>query len=322
MGEPLEDEKTKNLRTVLQVLVMVMNGKRLSRHEVAKHLGFKLAVADRKMLALTVVPGVQVKRGEIFCDGRYVTETPSDVMILAGAMALSVSRIFGSSSQAMLMRKLLERMIRGARKQISHVERKFHFVERGGEKALESPSHSFDEISQAVRDSNWLLLTYRHNDGTREYIRVRPLTITIFEHQLYLIAQGQEMSAPYPFRVARIEEAEILDETFEYPSKDDYSPDALFQHSLGIHTDPATPVEIIQVQLSGPWARYALSHRWHRTHSNEENAAGVLVTMRVRCCREVDRWILGMGEHAKVIAPESLRARIAEALRRGAERYE
>lgn len=82
MGEPSEDEKTKNLRTVLEVLVMVMNGKRLSRHEVAKHLGFELAVADRKMKALAVVPGVQIKRGEIFCDARYATEMPSDVMIL------------------------------------------------------------------------------------------------------------------------------------------------------------------------------------------------------------------------------------------------
>lgn len=45
------------------------------------------------------------------------------------------------------------------------------------------------------------------------------------------------------------------------------------------------------------------------------------MTMRVRCRREVDRWILGMGEHAEVLAPESLRIRIAEALRRSAGRY-
>lgn len=243
-------------------------------------------------------------------------------MVLAGSVALSLSRLFGSSEQAVSMTKLLERVLSSARKRISEVDRKFFFVERGGEIAVEQRSSVFDDLSQAVRDSIEVTIKYTHNDGRSERLHVRPLTILIFEHQLYVMAARCPDGEPYPYRVSRISEVITSTTSFEYPTRAEYDPEALFRHVFGMHVSNSAPIEAVRVRLEGTWASYALTHRWHKSQEVKKDGKGVIVTLHVRICPEVETWILGFGEHAEVLAPLALRERVASRLRAAQATYQ
>jgi predicted DNA-binding transcriptional regulator YafY len=294
----------------LKVLRALMAGRTFDRHAVAGILGTKPPAADRVMRALRSMPGVSLDHGTISCDARYRLDAPTDVMVLAGAIALSVSRMFGGSAQATSMQRLLERLIGGARRRIVDVERKFFFVERGGEVALDTPEHAFDEISQAVRDSLEVTATYTASDGSPKKVQIRPLTILVYQHQLYVLAQSPARQTPYPFRVARMSHVELGD-TFEYPSLSDYDPRALFEHTFGIFVAHDGPVETVEIRLTGSWPQYAQRHRWHKTQTLRADASACIVSLRVRVCPEVESWVLSFGEFGEVLAPTVLRARIA-----------
>src|SRR5580692_12167296 len=68
--------------------------------------------------------------------------------------------------------------------------------------------------------------------------------------------------------------------------------------------------------LSGPWATFALTHRWHRSQRATRLPDGrVSVVLQVRVCRELQTWILGFGEHAVVARPANLVEVVGERLK-------
>lgn len=306
----------------IRILVRLMEGDSLTRHEIAKECKTEVAAADSTMRALSLLPGVSIERGVISCDPRYRVDTPNDVMVLAGAIGLSVASIFGQSAQATSMRKLLRRMMEGGRKAISDVERKFYFVDAGGEIAVEAPEPALDEISEAVRDSKAVRVTYRHNSGREECFRMEPLSLVVFQHQLYVIAKRLSDGMPYPYRLSRVVNADLTSATFEYPAEVDYHPARLFEDTLGVHIAHPGKPETVRFKLTGGWANYPLSHRWHKTQTHEVVADGVVVTLRVRICPEVETLILSFGECAEVLEPEHLRERIAARVRNAVSVYD
>ncbi len=126
----------------------------------------------------------------------------------------------------------------------------------------------------------------------------------------------------HPYRFARIQAVDVLDDTFSYPSRTEYDPQQVFRDSFGIFLD--LPVQDVELRLDKQWATYAQSHRWHDSQVVEVVDGGVRLQLRVRVCPELESWILGFGEQAEVLAPVSLREkigrRIVEAGRVDAER--
>jgi predicted DNA-binding transcriptional regulator YafY len=65
--------------------------------------------------------------------------------------------------------------------------------------------------------------------------------------------------------------------------------------------------------------------RGRRLHSSQEltdhPGGGLTVRLRLSSLEEVERWILSMGTHARVIRPEKLRERLRNATHELSERY-
>jgi hypothetical protein len=108
----------------------------------------------------------------------------------------------------------------------------------------------------------------------------------------------------------RIRSVDVLDDSFAYPSRNEYDPEQVFRDSFGIFLD--LPVHDVELRLHRQWAVYAQSHRWHDSQTVEVAGDHVRVRMRVRVCPELEAWILGFGEDAEVVAPAVLRAKIAK----------
>lgn len=103
------------------------------------------------------------------------------------------------------------------------------------------------------------------------------------------------------FRLDRIEEFEVLERTFERPRT--ISPVARDLAESGTFEARA----LFDVTVAR-WVREAPSFY---AVAEEDQEDGLLVTLRVRQEDEILQWLLSWGRHVRVLAPESLRARMA-----------
>jgi predicted DNA-binding transcriptional regulator YafY len=152
-----------------------------------------------------------------------------------------------------------------------------------------------------------------HFSGVSEALRLEPLSIVVHDHQLYVVARGVGRGsagrALHPYRFARLGSVEVLEETFTYPARAEYDPEALFESSFGIFVDP--PLAAVELRLHPRWRVYAQSHRWHDSQEVGSDGDRVTVRLSVRVCPELEAWILGFGEEAEVVRPPALRRRMA-----------
>ena len=208
------------------------------------------------------------------------------------------------------------------RKAFKDIDCKFSFIFRGGEIALPQNSEILDELIDAVLNSRSASITYRHFDGSTEQVTLHPLSLCIYDHQLYLVGETEDgRRHPYRFsRVVKVHDVKAVE--FNYPPKSHYDAEQFFGDSFGVFVDPSLPVEEICLKLNARWITFASSHRWHRTQRIEQLDTGeVLVWIRARVCPEVIAWALGFGPEAVVLEPQSLRAKVAAQHRQAAERY-
>jgi len=69
-------------------------------------------------------------------------------------------------------------------------------------------------------------------------------------------------------------------------------------------------------------ARFVRRRQWHPTQEIKRVEGGVELTMEVAGTVELLSWVLGFGDKAEVLEPESLREEIAAELARTVQRYQ
>lgn len=104
------------------------------------------------------------------------------------------------------------------------------------------------------------------------------------------------------FRLDRIEDLEVLDRTFERPQ-------SFTAMSRTLAEPTSFEVRALFDAVVARWVREAPSFY---TVAEEERDDGLLMTLRVRREDEILQWLMGWGQHVRVLAPESLRRRVAE----------
>lgn len=245
------------------------------------------------------------KRGE--------PEAPTLGEAIAASFGASMAPLFEGSSYSRSMRDALKRVISSTRRNhwFDNGDRKFVFLPRGGELALDHDDGVLDDIIQAVLESRPMRARYRLFEGAARTLHLRPLSILIHEHQLYLLADD-EAGQLKSYRLSRLAQVNLKKRAFEYPTRASYDPRRLFRDSLGIFFGDEFPVSRVRVRLSSRWRLYAETHRWHRSQHVIHDGDGVVVTMRVHCCPELEQWVLSFGEHAEVLAPTRLRNAVAQ----------
>jgi predicted DNA-binding transcriptional regulator YafY len=219
--------------------------------------------------------------------------------------------LFRGTGYERAMKEALEYVVASSprRSVFQDLRRKFVFVAKGGDASLEEGGDRLDELIDAVLYSKTVRITYARFSGKVSHLTIEPLSIVVYEHQLYVIARSR-VDGVHPYRFSRISSADILPSRFSYPRPTEYDPDQLFTNSFGIFLGEG-PTEEVRVKLAPRWATYALSHRWHRTQQVDVTPRGVIVTVHVRVTPEVAAWILSFGRDAQVLSPPALKALIA-----------
>lgn len=177
------------------------------------------------------------------------------------------------------------------------------------------------------------VITLAWATGRKVRIRYRPLgSEEVREHILapyliepsgwgyaaYVIGHVSAYNALRTFKLERILEAELLEETFELPL--DFDPRSLLAHAWGVmYGDETTEVVL---RFSPRVARRVKESIWHESQQLEDcDDGGCLMRVQVAHTLEMQPWIRGWGADCEVLAPPELRRAVAEEMRRAAEIY-
>ena len=106
------------------------------------------------------------------------------------------------------------------------------------------------------------------------------------------------------FRLDRIDGLELLPQTFQRPAGYTMRPDPERQREARSMT--------VRVLFDSEIARWVQEGRSYYVTHEEETPDGLLVTLQIRQESEILHWLLSWGQHAQVLEPESLRARLVE----------
>lgn len=146
---------------------------------------------------------------------------------------------------------------------------------------------------------------------------VDPLTLIIYKKGLYLAAYSHHHNGVRTFALDGFRNVDWLrGERFEYPS--DYHPSKLAEGAFGLIAGPRTRVRI---HFDEDVARFVRRRQWHPTQEIRRGEGGVELTMEVSGTVEIVSWVLGFGDKAEVLEPQTLRDQVAAELRRASARY-
>lgn len=142
----------------------------------------------------------------------------------------------------------------------------------------------------------------------------------LFGLSLYAVGFSELHGAIRVFKVERVLEARLADETF--PAVDlGWLLDRL-QQSWDVWLADENDVPV-RLRFDPEVARIVLETRWHPSQANRPLPDGsVEVTFRLAPSVPFVNWVLSWGAHCQVLEPEGLRQEVAATLRRAASLYD
>ncbi len=313
-----ERQRGANQRRLLAILRAMMEGEKLDRYSVAERFDCTPQTAHRLLSLLAAempirAGGVDTRRRTYEFDRAKFEGTPSLAEALAASFGASFAPLFRGTTYEAQLREIrdhaIRRLVSSRRRHFHDVHRKF-IVLASQAVTIEGRSEQLEEVLDGVLRQRVLAVRYRRFGGSIQALKLRPYSIAISGSILYVIAP-EKTGSLHPFRFDRLESIETTAETFEYPSEGGYDPAILFRHSLGVFLD--FPVQEVRVRLASRWRSFLRTHRWHPSQVVVDLSDGrVEVVFVIRVCPELERWVLGFGDEAEVVAPPELRNRITK----------
>lgn len=142
--------------------------------------------------------------------------------------------------------------------------------------------------------------------------RVEPLHLTCIDGQWYLIAHDQVRGAGRTFALIRMRRCKNLRKRFAKPEK--FSVAEMMAGSFAAF-ESREPVDVV-IDFDGSAARLIVEKQWHRSQKVEPlTSGGVRLHLTVGVAPDLEKWILGWGAHARVVAPAALREKMRDTAR-------
>ncbi len=314
------------LESMVELVTMLLEGKTLTAQIIMRKYGKAHAFAKRRLDLLAELPGVIITKtgkAQALKLPKVLDHQPTVPMdVVAACLVSSLGSAFRRTHLKTHVDRVRAAIVSRSRDYhaAEHLDRKFWFVEGGGERALGRADNAFVEVVDAVLKSRKVAFEYVHFDGRKEHVSAEPLTLALHEHQFYVICQvGPKL---HPFRFSRMNRVR-LGAVFQYPPDGRYDPNNVFRDAFGIFIAAQDAPVDVKLRLSTAWQHYAVSHRWHDSQRESVNPDGTVeLTLRAPICFELKRWVLWFGVDARVIEPAELRDWVAGQHREAAAQYD
>ena len=177
----------------------------------------------------------------------------------------------------------------------------------------------FDRLSQALRDACEIEFDYvKPRAREVESRRVRPYHLSNRDNFWYLVAHDTDRNELRHFAVARMRNVAVTTRKFKQPTN--FDPERHFAKSFGAFVGKGD--HRVVVRFSPQVADRVKERIWHRSQVEKERSDGSLeIAMQVDDLDEVERWVLGWGEHVEVIVPRELVDRVRSTAERVRKLY-
>jgi predicted DNA-binding transcriptional regulator YafY len=314
--------KYERLARMLKIITLVKANPRLSRAELARLCevdSVRTIQRDVNSLALADIP--------IFWSGEGYEIMPN---FFLPPMALSVEEAFSlvlsakaySEGEGQFHQSTLESAIS---KIITTLpERAKELLETGSSKiSVESRKVSdtkglVGKLYQAILETKQIRITYYSYSSNKVSERVvNPYALTFRRRSWYLIGYCHSRHKVLMFRTSRIKVMKFTGEMFHPPQ--DFSVDDYMGKSWQVMT--GTEAKVV-IWFNAEIAPLIKEVDWHPTQQIMELQDGsILFTATVAGTMEITLWILGYGDKAEVLYPESLRNEMKGVAERLSQRY-
>lgn len=164
------------------------------------------------------------------------------------------------------------------------------------------------QLVLAVRQRREITFDYRGLKNVRfEHRRVQPYELVSVDHQWYLFAFDPMRKDIRKFVPGRMKALQRTDVTFVKPK--DFSAIKHLQDSFGVFSG-AKP-KTIRILFDRFASQLVRERHWHLSQRIIERKGGKLeLSMILGGFEEIERWLLSWGEHAQVLSPPELIARL------------
>lgn len=232
------------------------------------------------------------------------------IMLILGSRVMSGSfdAQYRAAAEA-ASRKITGVLPPSLREEVAYLQSSIRFI-TPEDRSRSAPATLLQTVRGAIIDRRRLRFRYyaRYRRDAHaasgpdlEWREVDPYGLANVSATWYLTAFDHARRDVRNFRLERIEELSVLEETFSRP--------AGFSIGQRMPDDFTVTVRALFSEEVSRWVQEAPSFF---TVGEEAVEGGLLVTLRVRHEREVVQWLLGWGRHVRVLEPESLVALLVE----------
>jgi predicted DNA-binding transcriptional regulator YafY len=311
-------------------------GKLLTTNMIAEHIGTS---------AKTITRVIRFLRDELNYNPQYIAAEhrwhyvwqtlgakPADVseILPTGPLSADISSLFlAQKAMAHLNGTAMEKAFRDICKQVTgSCDERFSLVESKIEEAFSFRDggvsrvrpEDFETISRCILERIELGFHYTNRGKNSAEPRiVHPYHLTCVDSVWYLLAHDCHRKAMRIFALSRISGIQLSDREFVRPAN--FSAAEFMKNAFGIFHTQGTPREV-RVRFDA-WA--AISVRERLWHSSQTEVAledgGIEISLLLSSTTEVERWILGWGNHATVLEPADLAQQICEYARQTLANY-
>jgi proteasome accessory factor B len=180
-----------------------------------------------------------------------------------------------------------------------------------------------DRLVMAMEDRRITHITYQSLQATEPVTYdVYPYGLVHHRGSLYLVGWAPRRQRIQHWKIDRIEEVEVTGLQFQRP--EGFELRKHLAKSFGVFQSDADEAEVhVTVRFSPTVARYVQEGRWHPSQKLSRQKDGALLAeFDLSTTEEIKHWILSFGQHAIVLAPESLCQEMKNELRTMFLQYE
>lgn len=214
-----------------------------------------------------------------------------------------------------IVRRILSKLPALSRSAVEKIEAGIKIVPEGAEE--ETDEEILALVQEALQSSRSIKLKYHSfsSDETAERV-FDPYVLEVREGCWHTIGHCHLRGAVRDLRVSRIEDAELLEETFRAPQRfyEDYRK-TRFDKLAG------EEAEEIRVRFTGGAAKLVKEYHARKADSLKDESGGVLFVKKAAVTPDIVAWLLSFGAQAEVLSPESLKAELKEEVKRMSEVY-
>jgi predicted DNA-binding transcriptional regulator YafY len=176
-----------------------------------------------------------------------------------------------------------------------------------------------ETIAEGWGSGRKVKITYRSpRSGELRQRTIAPFAMEPTASGIYVICHDDWAGEIRTFKLARLESAQLLDESFTIPP--DFDPDGYLATSWGIMSGEG--VDEVVLQFTAAAKPFVMERQWHPSQQLQASPdGGCVLHVLVSEPLEMQPWIRSWGAQVEVIAPDWLRERIADELRQAAEQY-